>query len=93
MCRFLVEKPDQKKYWKDPEVWADIKSSFEKFFQLYPNETGWRHNYARYAYRCEQWDDLNKLIPLLGNVNYEYFGGKQEFEKMVALAKKRSHSK
>ena len=43
--------------------------------------------YALYAYRCQRWDKLNELLPKLGRVNYDYFGGKSEFDKMVALAK------
>jgi hypothetical protein len=78
---------DRIEYWKDPEVWSDIKSAFEKFFELNPDASGWHHNYARYAYWAEQWDDLNRQLPLLGEINYEFFGGKDEFDKMVRLAK------
>ncbi len=83
-----VEKDKRSAYWKQPEVWPDLKASFEKFFQLNPDATRWRHNYARYAYWCEQWDDLNEQLKLLGEINYEFFGGPDEFEKMAALAKK-----
>ena len=48
---------------------------------------GFYHNYALYAYKCEQWDKLNELIPMLGPVKHDYFGGKDEFDKMVRLAK------
>jgi len=82
-----VEKDQRTNYWKRPEVWKDIKAAFEKFFALNPQETRWRHNYALYAYRAEQWADLNRQIPLLGEINYEFFGGKDEFDKMVRLAK------
>jgi hypothetical protein len=74
-------------YWKQPDVWPDIKVSFERFFELNPNATNWYHNYTWYAYHCEQWDKLNELIPKLGPVSYNYFGGKDEFDKMVRLAK------
>jgi hypothetical protein len=82
-----LEKSEQADYWKRPEVWKDIKASFEKFFTLNPEEKGWRHNYALYAYRAEQWDDLNRQLPLLGEINYEFFGGKDEYDKIVRLAK------
>ena len=52
-----------------------------------PNETSWYHNYAWYAYHAEQWDTLNEIIPKLGPINYSYFGGQDEFNKMVQLAK------
>jgi hypothetical protein len=80
----------RKNYWKRPEVWTDVNPAFEKFFRLNPQETGWHHNYALYAYRAEQWTELNKQLGLLGPVNYDYFGGKEEFDKMVRLAKEHS---
>ena len=82
-----IEKDKRANYWKRPEVWKDIKAAFEKFFVLNPEEIGWRHNYAQYAYWADQWDDLNRQIPLLGQINYEFFGGKDQFDKMVRLAK------
>ncbi len=41
----------------------------------------------RQVMRAEQWEVLNRQIPLLGEINYEYFGGKDEFDHMVKLAK------
>ncbi len=82
-----LEKDERADYWKRPEVWKDIKAAFEKFFTLNPEENGWRHNYALYAYRAEQWDDLNRQLPLLGEINYEFFGGREQFDNMVRLAK------
>lgn len=74
-------------YWKQPEVWPDLKMAFDRFFELNPDEISWYHNYAWYAYHGEQWKVLNELLPKLGPVNYDYFGGKEEFDKMVQLAK------
>jgi hypothetical protein len=81
-----LPKANRGTYWKQPSVWNDVKSSFEKFFELNPQAVSWRHNYAFYAYACEQWDDFNKQLPLLGEINYAYFGGKEAFEKMVQRA-------
>jgi hypothetical protein len=75
-------------YWKQPQVWTDLNSAFERFFELNPNEISWYHNYAWYAYQAGQWATLNKLIPKLGPVNYDYFGGQDKFEEMVSQAKK-----
>ena len=77
-------------YWKRPEVWADIKSAFERYFELNPSNTSWYSSYALHAYRAEQWDTLNKIIPKLNLANYDYFSGKDEYDKMVRLAKERS---
>lgn len=91
LARYLP-KEKRSEYWtSSPERWRDVKESFEKFFKLYPDAIGWRHNYARYAYWCEQWNDLKKQIALLGPLNYDYFGGKAEYEKMVSLAKERAN--
>jgi hypothetical protein len=79
-----AEKAD---YWKRSEVWTDLNSAFERFFELNPEEIGWYHNYAWYAYQAGQWATLNQLIPKLGPVNYNYFGGRNKFEEMVAQAK------
>jgi hypothetical protein len=83
----LPDESEKTNYWKRPEVWADLKSAFDRFFALNPQATGWYHDYAMFAYKAGQWDALNTLIPKLGPINYKFFGGKEEFEKMVALAK------
>jgi len=84
---YLEDSEVKSNYWKSPDVWPDVQAAFEKFFSLNPNATGYYYNYAWFAYKCEQWDKLNELIPKLGSVNYDYFGGKDEFDKMIRLAK------
>lgn len=75
------------KYWLLPDVWPDIKLSFERFFELNPKAISWRHNYARYAYWCQQWDALQEQIGLMGDdINYSYFGGREKYDEMVKLA-------
>jgi 23S rRNA G2445 N2-methylase RlmL len=74
-------------YWKRPDVWPDIEKAFDRFFELNPNETAYYHNYAWYAYQCQQWEKFNELVPKLDQVNYDYFGGKDEFDKMVQFAR------
>lgn len=78
---------ERQEYYRRPEVWADLKQAFDKYFQLNPENTGWHHDYALYAYWAQQWDDLNRELKRLGEINYNYFGGKAEFEKIVAAAK------
>jgi hypothetical protein len=85
--RQYVDDSGKNDYWKQPEVWSDIKSAFDRFFELNPDAIGWYHNYAWYAYQAGQWDTLNEIIPKLGPINYSFFGGKDEFDKMVELAK------
>jgi hypothetical protein len=89
--RGYVDKSEQTNYWMQPDVWPDIKMSYDRFFELNPEATRYYHNYAWYAYQCEQWNAFNELIPKLGPINYDYFGGKAEFDKMVQLAKERAN--
>jgi hypothetical protein len=89
-CRGYIDKSEQTNYWKQPDVWPDIKMSYDRFFELNPEATRYYHNYAWYAYQCEQWNAFNELIQKLGLINYDFFGGKAEFDKMVRLAKEHS---
>ena len=76
-------------YWQRPEVWPDIQSSYEKFFTLSPNAAGWRHDYASDAYYCGQYSVFLEQTKLFAyGTNYDFFGGKDEFEKMLATARK-----
>ena len=79
--------PSQKNnYWKQPDVWADIQSAYNRFFQLTPHAAGYYEYYAWYAYQAGQWDVLNGLIPKLGPETYYRFGGRAGFDKMVQQA-------
>jgi len=44
----------------------------------------------RRSHHAEKWDTLNEIIPKLGPINYNFFGGTNEFDKMVAAAKEHS---
>jgi hypothetical protein len=85
--RFLDDPEARSNYWTVPDVWPDIKAAYDRFFELNPDAIGYYQNYTWYAYHAEQWDALNELIPKLGPVNYDFFGGKEEFDKMVQLAR------
>jgi hypothetical protein len=75
-------------YWREPDVWPDIKASYEKFFALNPQAKSWRSYYARYAYWCQQWAALREQLALAGdNINEEAFGSSEDYDKAVALAK------
>ena len=84
----FIDVSEQTNYWKNPEVWSDIQSAYNRCFQIDPDATDLYYYYARFAYRAEDWSKLNELIPKLGSKNnYDFFGGKDEFDKMVQLAK------
>jgi hypothetical protein len=76
-------------YWRTKAVWSDVQKSFDRFFELNPKNVSWRHNFAKYAWRAGDWDELNRQIPLLGEINYSYFGGKEQFDRMLSEAKAR----
>src|SRR5262249_4187778 len=87
ISNYLPDEDARRAYWKQPFVWDDIKSSFEKFFELNPEAVGWRHNYAWYANQCEQWASVMEQVRQFGSdTNYTYFGGKDAFDKMVKRA-------
>ena len=90
ICNQYIDQSERTNYWKQPDVWADIKSAYERYFQLYPNDASRIPYYAWYAYQAEDWDKLNELIPKLGPSSYYTFGGKDEFDRMVQLAKEHS---
>lgn len=74
-------------YWQQPQVWPDVKSSWEKFFQINPGATGWRHNYARDAFNCGQYSVFLAQTKLFaGNTNHTFFGGRTEFDAMLKKA-------
>jgi len=71
-------------------VWPDIKAGYEKYAQLNPNASLFRYPYAAYAFRCGQLAAFTEQIALIrkndGKLNYNYFGGKDAFEKLVTIA-------
>jgi len=77
---------ERKKYWKRPDVWKDIKASYDLFLERHPAAEDYRNYYARYAYWGEQWDEMLKQLKLLKPDEYDLFGGKTEYEKLVKLA-------
>jgi hypothetical protein len=70
-------------YMQDPKVWSDIRFTFEQFFKLYPDAVGYRHDYAKYAYRCGQWGEFLKQAGMFPSTNHAYFGGVERFNKIV----------
>ena len=82
-----IDKSEQTNYWKEPEVWSDINAAYERFFEANPGTTGRYYQYAWYAYNFKQWTKFIELISKLEPINYDYFGGKAAFDKMVQFAK------
>jgi hypothetical protein len=83
----FIPDTERSAYWSRPEVWADLKSAHTRFFELYPDASGWYPNYAWYAYQAGDWSAFNEMVPKLGPANYDFFGGETNFNQMVAVAK------
>ncbi len=77
-------------YWLQPDVWTDVQSAYEKALQVNPNPGDLRYYYAKFAFRCEQWEDFKEQINLIRasekGFNPAFFGGEEQFNKMLAQA-------
>jgi tetratricopeptide (TPR) repeat protein len=78
---------EQYAYWKDPEVWPDIKAAYERFFELNPDADGTYKNYAWYAYYAGQWSDFLSIAEKVRPEDYGFFGDKESFSQMRKQAK------
>ncbi len=74
-------------YWKKPDVWPDLKSSYERFFQLNPDQTEIYKNYAWYAYQAGQWAEFLRIAEKVRPEDYDFFGDKAAFPQMLKKAK------
>jgi hypothetical protein len=77
-------------YWGRPEVWTDIRDSYEKFFRLNtdPESRRFRHAYARDAFLCGKHAQFLVQVDLLGDsAEHGFFGGEAELERMLAHAR------
>lgn len=92
ICSIWTNKVDQDNYWKQPEVWPDLKLAFDRYFELNPGIGGKHYQYVAYAYKCGQWNEFLQAIPTLGGIDYDYFGGKDEFDKIVQNAQDQAKS-
>lgn len=75
-------------YFKDPKVWQDLRSSYEKFFELTPNDVSTRNYYARDAFNCGQYQVFVDQVALVGNqLTPSIFGGKEKFDNLLRIAR------
>jgi hypothetical protein len=74
-------------YWRQPHVWNDLKSSYDKFFASNNDTAGWRHGYALDAYECGQYAAFLEQTKLFREgTNFAYFGGPEKFQQMLQTA-------
>lgn len=84
---YYLNGAEKTNYWKQPDVWLDTKAAYDRFFELNPNATDIYKNYAWHAYHAEQWNAFIELAPKVRPQDHNFFGGEDEFNKMLQLAK------
>lgn len=84
----FIDKTQQTNYWRQPDVWPDIKSAYDRFFELNPNALADYKDYAWYANKAGQWETFLRLAPKIRDVDYYQLGGRKRFELLVRHARK-----
>jgi hypothetical protein len=88
----FTNKEDQANYWRQADVWSDIEAAYKRFFEVNPDATNRYYQYMWYADKCDQFGKILELIPTLTPpIDYDYFGGKDKFDKMVQTAKEHAN--
>ena len=80
-------------YLQRADVWSDIRTNFEYFFRLYPEQAGYRHNYAWFAERAGDSAEFLRQVKMFPSTNFAYFGGVDRFNKMLEHAKENAGEK
>jgi hypothetical protein len=82
-----IDKTARAGYWKQPEVWQDIKTAYMRYFELNPKATDGYKNYVLHAYDAEQWATFVELSTKVRPVDYTFFRGKNNFDSMIRYAR------
>ena len=69
--------------YKDPTVWQDVKDAVTEMERRQPGKTWYYNNLAWYAWKCERWKELDEVMGKLDRPDYEYFGGRDAFDRMM----------
>ena len=89
-CAQKLEKDQRADYWHQPDVWPDMQSAYERFFELNEDASSFRYSYAYYAYACGQYREFNAQMKLIrdkdGKIDTAFFGGEDAFGKMMERA-------
>jgi hypothetical protein len=71
-------------YWRRPDVWRDIRESYELFLSRYPEDVDARTAFAQYADKANAFEVFLKQVEVLessGKIDYAKFGGKPQLER------------
>ncbi len=78
----------KEEHWTQPGVWEDVRSSYERFFELNPDAVRWRSLYAKYAYKCRQFGPFLDQVSLSREADEELLGGREALEQMIQTAER-----
>jgi len=75
------------RYYSRPDVWKDIRASYERYMEANPQDILIRHDYARDAFRAGKYQVfLDQVGGFTTGTNLNFFGGQKEFDAMVKKA-------
>jgi hypothetical protein len=77
-----IYKTSRPNYWLEPQVWPDVKASFDRCLHFVGDVEKVREQYVTAAVRCQQWKTATEQIGKLKDIDYNYFGGKARFEEI-----------
>lgn len=86
VSRRLTSEREQANYWRQSQVWRDLKSAYDRFFELNPGDTRSYVNYAKYAYMARQAQAFLDLIHKTDPEDYPSFGDREHLDEMIQSA-------
>lgn len=78
-------------YFARASVWSDLKSAFEAYADGAPTVGTWNKSFAKYAWYAQDWETLNRQLPKIRKPDPAFFGGTEQFNRMLTEAK--AHAK
>jgi hypothetical protein len=86
LCDGLTNASMKSFYWRIPNVWLDVQNSYERYFEVNPTDTKSLTIYSLFAFETGHWREFNAMASKIDPADYEMFGGKEKFDKLVAEA-------
>lgn len=86
--RYAAKLPQS--YLAQPEVWPEIKQSFNTYFAANPEDRHYRSYYAQHAWVAKDWPVLNEQVAFIDPAfsDLEWMGGLKVYDQMMAVAKR-----
>ncbi len=72
-------------YFKNPDVWKEVKMTFEKCLEARPNSLSYLNYYAKYAYYAGDYEEAARLFRIIGaDVDLGRWNSENDFYKARA---------